>query len=147
MHKVFLSARKAFVDTLAMIVFATASSMPVEIFILGMSLEQSAKARLVAVPINLLAGRPYGIFRDWVLRKMTAENEGRFKKGLADTVSYACWQVPQYTLVLTISGANLRQIAVACVITAIFAIFVGWGYGLFLDLVRWLFGKTAKTPV
>jgi hypothetical protein len=147
MHKVFITVRKAFVDSLAMLVFATVTSMAVEIFILGMPLKQSAWARLIAVPVNLAAGRPYGMLRDWVLRKLNAEDKGKMIKALVDTGTYAFWQPLQYALVLKVAGASLEQIITACELTAIFSVFAGGGYGLFLDLIRWLFSKTAKTSV
>jgi hypothetical protein len=148
MHKVFITVRKAFVDSLAMLVFATVTSMAVEMLLLGMTFRQSAWARLIAVPVNLAAGRPYGWLRDWVLKKTKVENNGGLRKAFVDTATYAFWQPCQYAFVLTLAGASMDQIINACQLTVIFAVLAGGGYGLFLDAVRRLFQKrSSKTPV
>jgi hypothetical protein len=33
-----------------------------------MTLGQSFRSRMTAIPVNLLTARPYGIYRDWVLQ-------------------------------------------------------------------------------
>ena len=56
------------VDTFTMIAFSTPIAMANEVFIAGMDVEQSLKARGIATIVNILTARPYGKFRDYLVR-------------------------------------------------------------------------------
>ena len=135
----FFTDRRLFADTFAMIAFSTVVGMVIEILISGMTLGQSVQTRLTAIPVNLLTARPYGMFRDWVFRLMRAHEGGKVRKGIADTMAFVLFQAPLYVAILTISGANVRQIATACGTITILSAFMGRPYGIFLDFSRWLF--------
>ncbi|MBI5188923.1 MAG: L-alanine exporter AlaE [Nitrospirae bacterium] len=122
-----------------MITFSTVVGMVIEIFVSGMTLGQSAQARLTAIPANLLTARLYGIFRDWVFRLMRAHEGGQVREGIADIMAFILFQVPLYATILAISGANVHQIATACGTVTILSVFMGRPYGIFLDFSRWLF--------
>lgn len=47
-----------------MVLFPTCVGALIEIGISGMSVEQSLRVRLSAIPIILIGGGPYGIYRD-----------------------------------------------------------------------------------
>ncbi|MBI3599772.1 MAG: L-alanine exporter AlaE [Nitrospinae bacterium] len=128
-----------FADTFAMITFSTVVGMVIEILVSGMTLGQSAQARLTAIPANLLTARLYGIFRDWVFQLMRALKGGQVKEGIADIMAFILFQVPLYATILAISGANVHQIATACGAVTILSVFMGRPYGIFLDFSRWLF--------
>ena len=97
--------------------------------------------------MNLATGRPYGIFRDWVFRVLHIGEGQKFKTGMADAISFVLFQIPLYATVLALSGASLRQIAVACMsMTLVFAI-VGRPYGLFLEFCRRVLGVEKGTVV
>lgn len=55
-------------DTIAMIVFPFVTSMFLEIVVSGLTFSQSLTSRLLSIPLNLVTGRPYGMFRDWFFR-------------------------------------------------------------------------------
>ena len=55
----------AVADIAAMIIFSTALCMMIEVFIAKLTVFQSMRARMAAIPVNLITGRPYGIFLDW----------------------------------------------------------------------------------
>lgn len=46
--------RHAVADTFAMVVYCSVVNMLIEIFLSGMSFEQSLYSRLVAIPVNIL---------------------------------------------------------------------------------------------
>lgn len=60
--------RHAVADTFAMVVYCSVVNMLIEIFLSGMSFEQSLSSRLVAIPVNILIAWPYGVYRDLIMR-------------------------------------------------------------------------------
>lgn len=71
--------RRYLADTLAMVIFSTIVGAVVEVAVAGLALEQSARIRLAAIPVMLLAGRPYGIYRDWLFRLLGNMTSGLFE--------------------------------------------------------------------
>jgi len=134
-----IHVRRFFADTFAMITFSTIGGMVIEILISGLTIGQSIQARLTAVPANLLTGRPYGIYRDWVLRVTKAKEGGKLRKGLADLFAFVTFQVTLYAIILTSTGARISQIVTACGTLTVLSVFMGRPYGMFLDFSRWLF--------
>jgi hypothetical protein len=131
--------RKIIADIFALLVFSTLGSMIVEILIAGMAFNQSLRVRLTAVPFIVIFARPYGLFRDWVFKVTRANQKGKVRKALADILAFASFQVPQYTLVLKLSGANFHQIIAACGTATLLSLFAGRPMGIFLEFSRWLF--------
>lgn len=131
--------RRFLSDTFAMITFSTVVGMAIEILIAGMTLGQSVQARMTAVIPNLITARPYGMFRDWVFRETRAETGPELRKTIADIMTFACFQVPLYAIILWSTGASSRQIVTACGSVTILSAFMGRPYGLFLEFSRWLF--------
>ncbi|MDO8583682.1 MAG: L-alanine exporter AlaE [bacterium] len=141
------SIRCFLADTFVMLTFATAHSMIVEIFISGLAVQQSLQARLMSVPINLVTARPYGMFRDWIVRVMHARERGLWRIFLADITAFACFNVPVYILILLSTGAFWNKIFVAASTLTVTAAFLGGPYGAYLDLIRRWFGmKTQVIP-
>lgn len=60
--------RHAVADTFAMVVYCSVVNMLIEIFLSGMTFEQSLSSRLVAIPVNIIIAWPYGLYRDAVMR-------------------------------------------------------------------------------
>ncbi len=60
--------RHAVADTFAMVVYCSVVNMCIEVFLSGMSFEQSFYSRLVAIPVNILIAWPYGMYRDLFMR-------------------------------------------------------------------------------
>ena len=132
--------RRFLADTFALVVFSTVAGMFVEVVIAQMTLTQSVRARVTAIPITLITARPYGGFRDWVFRLSKADTGGQARRALADIGAFVVFQVPVYATVLLLAGANLRQIAAACATATIILAISGRPYGLLLELCRRLFG-------
>ncbi|MBI4511843.1 MAG: L-alanine exporter AlaE [Deltaproteobacteria bacterium] len=130
--------RQWIVDTMAMVVFSTVVGMLVEVLVSGLSISQSLDARLMAVPLNLLTARPYGVYRDRVLAVLAAPSHDAHavRRTAADVLAFVSFQVPIYALILSVSGARLAQIATSCATVALLSTFMGRPYGVFLDACR-----------
>ena len=137
--------RRLVADIFAMATFSTALGMAIEMGMAGMDLSQSVQARLLAIPVNLATGRPYGLFRDWWFRRLGVSASRPLETGLADTAAFVLFQIPLYAGVLVLSGAEPMQIAIAC--ASMSAIFAGCGrpYGVYLDSCRRAFGVECPT--
>ena len=133
--------RRFLAHTTAMIVFSTVAGMFTEIVVAGLSVQQSLYARLTAVPIILITGRPYGLYRDWIYRCCRAE-KGVARRLIADTTALISFQLPLYWITLAAVGATLWQIAAASVTAIVILSVSGRPFGAVLDLFRRLFGVT-----
>src|SRR5215207_10993083 len=61
--------RRAFIaDTTALILFFTTTGIINERFVAGMTWEQVFHARLLGAVLMVPVGRPYGIWRDWIMQ-------------------------------------------------------------------------------
>lgn len=87
--------------------------MMIEIFVSGMSFEQSLSSRLVAIPVNMVIAWPYGLYRDAVMRLAARVSKGRLVKNLADVIAYITFQSPVYAAILLFVGADIPQIITA----------------------------------
>jgi hypothetical protein len=105
--------RHAVADTFAMVVYCSVVNMSIEIFLSGMSFEQSLSSRLVAVPVNILIAWPYGFYRDAIMRYARRVSPTGWMKNLADVLAYVTFQSPVYVAILLTVGADWHQIAAA----------------------------------
>jgi len=123
-------------DITAMIIFSTALCMIIEVFIAGLTVFQSIQARIAAVPINLLTGRPYGWFRDRLFVFLGIDRSGFVKMVFADTLSFVIFQLPLYVIVLLFAGATWTQIGISSIFMSLVFSIAGRPYGIFLDFCR-----------
>jgi len=119
-----------------MLIFSTCIGAFVEIAVVGLTIGQSAVVRLSAVPVILFAGRPYGVYRNWLFRRFVREGSSEFEKTVVDTVANMSFQSTLYAALLAIGGAGISQILGAVVVATVVNFFVGRPYGLFLDYWR-----------
>ncbi len=84
--------RHAVADTFAMVVYCSVVNMLIEIFLSGMSFEQSLSSRLVAIPVNILIAWPYGVYRDLIMRVARKASPAGWAKNLADVLAYVTFQ-------------------------------------------------------
>jgi L-alanine exporter len=131
--------RHAAADTFAMVVYCSVVNMLIEIFLSGMSFEQSLSSRLVAIPVNILIAWPYGFYRDWVMRYARRISPSKGMKNLADVLAYVTFQSPVYVVILLSVGADRHQIAAAVSSNIVVSMLMGAVYGYFLDYCRRLF--------
>ena len=133
--------RRYLADTLALLVFSSLGAFFTEVVIAGLSVNQSAHARLVSVPVIIVTARPYGAYRDWVLRIFRTDVAGQRRlRVVADTAAFLSFQLPVYWMILVLAGADLGQIAVSSTGATVAIVVSGRPYGVLLDLCRRLFG-------
>ncbi len=128
--------RHAAADTFAMVVFCFVAGMLIEIFISGMTFEQSLQSRLLSIPVNIAIAWPYGVFRDWVLHQGSRVHPSELMKRIADVVAYVLFQSPVYATILWFVGASTDQIMTAVASNAVVSCGLGVLYGYFLDNCR-----------
>lgn len=130
--------RRAFIaDTTALIVFFTTTGIINERFIAGMQWDQVAHARLLGAALMIPVARPYGIWRDYVMR---FAGRGHLSRVLWDSMALVSFQVPIYAAIIAISGTSGRGFWRGVLGAAIMMLALGRPYGAFLNAVRRLFG-------
>jgi hypothetical protein len=130
--------RRAYIaDTLALILFFTTTGIINERFIAGMTWEQVLHARLLGGALMIPVGRPYGIWRDWIMRHA---KETRLSRLLWDSLALMSFQVPIYAAIIAFSGASGSGLLRGVLGAAVMMLFLGRPYGAFLNWVRSLFG-------
>ncbi|MGE0969195.1 L-alanine exporter AlaE [Klebsiella sp. WOUb02] len=130
--------RTAFIaDTAALILFFTTTGIINEQAIAGMTWEQVLHARLLGAALMLPVARPYGIWRDWLMRRA---GPGRVSQLLWDSAALVSFQVPIYALIIAFSGASGSGLIRGTLGAALMMLCLGRPYGAFLNWVRRLFG-------
>jgi len=123
-------------DTFALVTFALVVGMFIEVVVSGLTLEQSFQSRLLAIPLNVIVARPYGLYRDWLFSIINTENKGRIIDCIIDIIAFLTFMIPQYIAVLWWVGAQADQILIACTSAIIMSVVVGRPYGLYLVFCR-----------
>ena len=138
--------RHAVADTVAMVVYCFIVGMMIEIFISGMSFQQSLSSRLVSIPVNIVIAFPYGVYRDLILRQAQRLSPARTVRSLADMLAYVTFQSPVYAAILLFVGADWQQIVTAVSSNMVVSMLMGAAYGYFLEYCRRLF-RVSAAPV
>lgn len=138
--------RAALVDVFVMNTFSYAVAAPLELLIAGMSWQAHLQVRLVGLVLNSLIGRPYGLWRDAVFRRLAVgPDSGAWRRYYADSLVFLSFQLPLYVANMALGGADAAGIAKAAATAALLSGFLGRPYGLYLDFVRRLVGLTPST--
>ncbi len=125
------------IDASASITFGTVVGGANEYLIAGMTLDQVFHSRGMMMIPNLLVGRPYGVYRDWMFRKTKTRKESHWlRKGLLDIFTLTTFQCPIYAGVLALAGADKEQITAAVTTVTLGAPLIGVAYGRYLDWFR-----------
>lgn len=141
--KVFSSRdrhRLVVADTVALIVFFTTTGLLNERFIAGMRWDQVLHARLLGAALMVPVGRPYGVWRDYVMRRAGV---GRLSQIMWDSIALVTFQVPIYALIIAVNGAAGRGLWMGTLGATVMMLVLGRPYGAFLAIVRRLFGLPA----
>ena len=132
------TSRRAFIaDTVALILFFTTTGLLNERFVAGMSWDQVFHARTLGAALMVPVGRPYGVWRDWLLRRARPT---RMSQLLWDSLALVSFQVPIYAAIIAVSGASGLRLLIGVVSATVMMFALGRPYGAFLNLVRALFG-------
>ena len=126
--------RLIFVDTLSTILFFTILAALTELYVVGMEPADVLKTRLIMVPLMILTGRPYGVWRDWFF--VGTKPTVLWSKSLIDGAAFLTFQLPIYGLTLWIVGANFDQIGTALGSAVVLMLIVSRPFGLFLQSMR-----------
>lgn len=130
--------RRAFVaDTTALILFFTTTGVINERYIAGLAWEQVLHARLLGAALMVPVGRPYGIWRDWI---MDRARSSRVPRVLWDSFALVSFQVPIYAAIIAVSGASGRELVRGILGATVIMLALGRPYGVFLNWIRMLFG-------
>ena len=130
--------RRAFIaDTAALILFFTTTGVINERYVAGMAWEQVFHARVLGAALMVPTGRPYGIWRDWVMQH---GRPGRLSRLLWDSTALVSFQVPIYAAIIAVSGASGPALLQGILGATVIMLALGRPYGAFLNWVRMLFG-------
>ena len=90
-------------DTTALILFFTTTGIINERFVASMTWEQVMHARLLGAIFMVPVARPYGLWRDWVMKHARSD---RMSQLLWDSLALVSFQVPIYGAISAVSGAS-----------------------------------------
>ena len=138
--------KEAFADTFALITFSLVVGMSVELFIAGLTIEQSLHSRLLSIPVNMVIARPYGIYRDWLMALRFAGSNGFIGNTLMDVFAFLTFQMPVYAFLVGTSGAGFDAVVTACMGQLGAMLVMGRPYGIWLQLCRKWF-RPVEVPV
>ena len=133
--------RETIADSFAMITWSIAVEAPRELLL--MSVGQTFWSRLAGIPIDLVIGRPYGIYNTWIRKKFNSEEveglftKSRLKRTLADTFAFTTAMAPVYTASLHyIVHADLKTTVAAVTSGALYSLWQGAPYGVYNGIIR-----------
>lgn len=127
-------------DTIALLLFFTTTGMLNERFVAGMQWDQVLHARLLGAILMVPVARPYGIWRDWVMRQAS---DNRFSRILWDSIALVTFQVPIYAAIIAVNGASGIGLLSGVLGATVMMLVLGRPYGAFLNWVRGMFGLPA----
>ena len=128
------------IDTVATVVFFTIIAASTELFIAGMELREVLITRLIMVPMMVLTGRPYGMWRDWFFKVTNPTTP--WSRAIVDSLAFMIFQLPIYVLTLAIAGADVKEIISLIVSTSALMLIVSRPFGIYLERVRAWAGVT-----
>lgn len=132
---------RAFIaDTLALILFFTTTGLINERFIAAMAWDQVLHARLLGAALMIPVGRPYGVWRDYLMRRASKKRASQL---FWDSVALVSFQVPIYAAIIAVSGAVGRGLWLGILGATFMMLALGRPYGAFLNAVRAAFGLPA----
>lgn len=129
-----MTMRKLLADTFAMVSYSIIIGMLMEVGIAGLTLEQSVRCRLQSLPIKVAQGRPYGLYRDWIVQVC---GEANLKAG--EAFAYTSFQTLIYAVLLLINGVDSEQVLQCCLTRMAASLVTGRLYVPFLAACRRLF--------
>jgi len=128
------------VDAIAMNVFSLSYAIN-EKLIAGMDWDEVGKTRLAAAIGNTITGRPYGLYRDWMMRNFKVKKDSNwFKKYAIDVLTFATGQTPLYMLYMAASGADIKEMGTAAAFLTFVAPLAARPQGVAYDFARKQFG-------
>jgi hypothetical protein len=137
------AARSFAADTLALFIFFTVTGVVNERYVVGMTWEQVLHARLLGTAVMIPSGRPYGLWRDFLMRRA---NDNPISQSLWDSAALLSFQTPVYASIIFFSGAQGLDLVFGAFAAAIMMVSLGRPYGVFLNSVRRVFRLKETAP-
>ena len=135
-----MKMRSFIIDTVATVVFFTILAATTEIFIAGMAFSEMLTTRLIMIPMMVLTGRPYGVWRDRAFKVTNPTNV--WSKTLIDSLAFMSFQLPIYAITLVIAGADGNEILTLMASVSLIMLVISRPFGLYLEKVRAWTGVT-----
>jgi hypothetical protein len=130
--------RRSFIaDTLSLLLFFTTTGIINERMIAGMTWEQVFHARLLGAVLMVPVARPYGLWRDWIMKRA---RDTALSQLIWDCAALMTFQVPIYAAIIAVSGAAGAGLLSGIIGATVMMLVLGRPYGLFLNWVRHVFG-------
>ena len=129
--------RSFLADATALVLFFTVTGVLNERFVAGMDWNEVLHARLLGAALMIPVARPYGLWRD---RLMKRAGPGRWSRTLWDSLALVSFQVPIYAVIILLSGASGQGLLFGILSATAIMLLSGRPYGAFLNVVRKLFG-------
>ena len=126
--------RSFIVDTVATVVFFTVLATLTELFIAGMEPREVLITRLIMIPMMVLTGRPYGMWRDWFFKLINPTNP--WSRTIVDSLAFMIFQLPIYALTLAIAGADAKEIISLVISVSALMLIISRPFGMYLERVR-----------
>lgn len=124
-------------DTVALILFFTTTGIINERLVAGMTWDQILHSRLIGGLLMVPVGRPYGIWRDWMISRA---GKTRASQLFWDSLALMTFQVPIYAAIIAFSGASGDGLLRGVLGATVMMMASGRPYGAFLNWIRRLFG-------
>ena len=125
------------IDVFAMNTFSYMVALPIELGISGMSWNEHLQVRLVALLLNTVVARPFGLWRTFILKKFRITDTSSFWNTYkADTLAFLSFQLPLYVGNMVLGGASTSEIISAGITVSVVAGLLGRPYGIYLDWIR-----------
>lgn len=124
-------------DTTALILFFTVTGALNERFVSGMAWDEVLQARLLGAALMIPVGRPYGLWRDLLMRRA---GPSRVSRTVWDSLALVTFQVPIYAAIIAVSGASGRGFWLGILGATAIMLVSGRPYGAFLNWIRRLYG-------
>ena len=134
--------RSFIADTLALVVFFTIASGLNERFVAGMAWDEVLVSRGIGAPLMVLTARPYGLWRDWFLKKTAPSSQTTTL--MMDSLALFAFQLPIYVAIIMVGGAEGWTIVKGAAGFGVLMLVLGRPYGLWLGMVRRLFGLSGQ---
>jgi hypothetical protein len=126
--------RRFIVDTIAIIIFLTLIAALTELFVAGMTPSEALKTCLIMIPMMVITGPPYGVWRDWFFNK--TKPTVSWNKALIDGLAFLSFQLLIYALTLVIAGADQNEVIIIVTSTSFLMFIVSRPFGVYLGAVR-----------